>query len=307
MYPVLSVIILNFNTRNFLEQCLQSVAESKGFNAGELEVIVVDNGSTDGSKEMVLSSRAKSRDPTRKLLARNDVILIENKTNLGFEGGNNAGIKQAKGKYLLLLNSDTTVYSDTLIKMVKFADGLPELGAATCRVELPSGKIDPACHRGFPTPGSAFTYLSGLEKIFPRLRLFSGYHQGWKNLDEPHQVDVIAGSFFLIPKKVADKVGLLDESFFMYGEDIDWCWRIKQAGYQIWYNPEAKIIHYKKQSGRARGQMSEVRGQRSEVRRRADFHFVYTMEQFYRKHYIEKYPKLVNWLVLASINFWKRI
>ncbi len=289
--PLLSVIILSFNTRNFLEQCLQAVAESKGFNMGEMEVIVVDNGSTDGSVDFAAKFKVQS--------SKFKVSLIKNKENIGFAGGNNVGIRQARGKYVLLLNSDTTVYSDALIKMVKFAQGLPKLGAATCRVELPGGKIDPACHRGFPTPGNAFTYLSGLEKIFPRSRLFSGYHQGWKNLDEPHQVDVIAGSFFLIPKKVVGRVGLLDESFFMYGEDIDWCYRIKQAGFEIWFNPEIKILHYKKQSGRAKNKNQKAKS-------RADYHFVYTMEQFYRKHYMKKYPRLVSWLVLGCLGLAKR-
>jgi GT2 family glycosyltransferase len=190
--------------------------------------------------------------------------------------------------------------------MVKFADGLPKLGAATCRIELPSGKIDPACHRGFPTPWNALAYIFGLEKLFPKLKIFGGYHQGWKNYSSPHEVDVISGAFFMIPRKVIDKVGLLDESFFMYGEDIDWCFRIKQAGFEIWYNREVKILHYKKQSGRDKKDEGRRTKDEGIIKRQAEYHFAHTMEQFYRKHYVDKYPRLVNWVVLLAINIWKK-
>lgn len=285
MSPLLSVIILSYNTNELLRGCLVSVMNSTGFAPGELELIVVDNHSADGSAEMV----------------RNDftqVKLINSRTNVGYSAGNNIGITAARGKYILLLNSDTLVEAGTLRTMVDVAGSLRNLGALTCRVQLPNGQLDPACHRGFPTPWNAFTYLAGLEKLFPMSHIFGGYHQGWQDLTIPHEVDAITGAFFLTSRRVIDKVGLLDEQFFMYGEDIDWCWRIKQAGYRVMFHPAAKIIHFKKQSGRAR-QFDP------HARKEAQRHFLDTMEQFYRKHYLKKYPAYVSALILSVLRVWR--
>ena len=179
------------------------------------------------------------------------VICIQNGKNLGFAAGNNPGIRRAKGRYILLLNSDTEVDADTFAKMLSYMDKNENVGASTCKVMLPTGDIDPSCHRGFPTPWASITYLLKLEKLFPTSVLFGQYHQGYKGLTTIHEVDCIVGAFFMVRANVIKKVGLLDEDYFMYGEDIDWCYRIKKAGWKIMFSPQTSILHRKKQSGRS--------------------------------------------------------
>jgi len=175
-------------------------------------------------------------------------------------------------------------------------------GAMTCRVELSGGKIDPASHRGFPTPWNAFCYFSGLEKLFSKSKLFSGYHHGWKNFEKTHQIDVCSGAFLLTRKKVIGKIGLLDEDFFMYGEDIDWCFRIKKTGLEVFYYPHTKIIHYKGQSGRKKILDKDISNDISKkIKKTSKRNFYETMKLFYEKHYKNKYPKIVYWLVLGGI------
>lgn len=287
MTPKLSVVILSYNTKQLLKQCLDSVFKSKGFDTKELDVIIVDNNSSDGSIGLVNKKFTQAK-------------LIKNEKNIGFSAGNNIGIKDSRGKYVLLLNSDAVVYPETLISMIRMIEKDGQIGAGTCRLELLDGHLDPACHRGFPTPWNAFCYFVGLEKLFPRSRLFGGYHQGWKNPIEIHEVDVISGAFFLVRREVIDKVGLLDERFFIYGEDIDWCYRIKQAGYKIIFNPRVKALHFKKQSGRAHTSDTFIR-------KSTRYHFIDTMELFYQKHYLNIYPRIINWLVLTTLNLVKKI
>lgn len=279
--PLLSIIIVSYNTKGLLEECLQSVYKSKGIDKKELEVIVVDNNSTDESCEMVGNKFTQ-------------VKLIENKENIGFSAGNNIGIKSAKSEYILLLNSDVVVGTGTIRSMVDFMNQNPNVGAATCRVELSNRKLDPACHRGFPTPWNAFSFFLGLEKMFPKGRIFGGYHQTWKDVSEIHEVDVISGAFFLVRKCVIDKVGLLDEQFFMYGEDIDWCYRIRQEGWKIFFNPQVTTLHHKKQSGRGQNRDKDLK-------KRAHASFIDTMWQFYQKHYAKRYPFFITWLVKAGV------
>ena len=266
----LSIIIVNFNTKGYLKQTLQSIKVSH--DKFEKEVIVVDNASTDGSVTLA---------------------TIKNEHNLGYAAANNQGIRKARGEYILLLNSDTKLFSDTLQTMVQYMDYHPQVGVSTCAVELENGNLDPASHRGFPTPWSSFAYLSGLEKMFPKSRLFGQYHQGWQDIDQPHEIDTPAGAFYLTRKKVVDQVGLLDERYFMYAEDIDWSLRIKRAGWKIMYIPYTKIIHFKKQSGRASSS--------AQLRQKTSAHFFDTMKLFYDKHYSHKYPWIIRWLTLSGI------
>jgi GT2 family glycosyltransferase len=233
----LSVIILNFNTVGLTRICLESLKKSK-LGRFTMEIIVCDNASTDKTDLMV-----KKEFP--------GVIFIQNGKNVGFAAGNNPGIRKAKGRYVLLLNSDTEVPSDTLAAMITFMDAHPAAGAATCKLLLPDGSMDPACHRGLLTPWVAFSYVLKLEKLFPKTQLFGEYHQGYKPLYNAHEVDCISGAFFMVRESVIRKVGGLDEDYFMYAEDIDWAYRIKKAGWQIWFNPSVTILHKKKQSGRA--------------------------------------------------------
>lgn len=281
----LSLIILNYNTRDLLRSCLQSIHNSQS-TIHNLEVIVVDNASNDGSLEMIKNDFPK-------------IKLITNHQNYGFAKGNNIGIKEAKGKYILLLNSDTVVEKDTLPMMVKFMEDNPMVGVATCRVELSDGTLDPACHRGFPTPWASLTYFLGLEKLFPKSKLFAQYHQTYKNLNKAHEIDSPTGAFYLIRREVIEQVGLLDEDYFMYGEDLDWSYRIKKAGWKIMYAPDVKITHFKKQSGQANVDPLE--------QKKATDYFYQTMKLFYQKHYQDKYPFFVNWLMIWGIELRSRI
>jgi hypothetical protein len=275
----LSIIIVNFNTKDITRACLDSIAKWREGRAWE--IIVVDNGSTDDSRDML-----------KKLT---DITLILNKKNLGFAKANNCGIKIAKGKYILLLNSDTEIRQDSIQTMLRFMDGHLKAGAATCRLDLVSGVMDPACHRGFPTPWASLTYLSGLEKLFPASRIFARYHMGYKDMTIPHQVDCISGAFFLARREAIDEVGLLDEDYFMYAEDIDWAYRFKTHGWEVWFNPEASVLHKKKQSGRA-----NILRSRQVITER---YFHMSNWLFYKKHYEKKYGPIVS----LCINVFYRI
>lgn len=278
----LSVIILNYNTVDLTRICLQTVFANK-LATYKMEVIVCDNASSDGSLEMV-----KKEFP--------QVILIDNKKNLGFAAGNNPGIKKAKGRYVLLLNSDTEVPPKTFSSMIRFMDEHPHAGASTCKLLLTDGSMDPACHRGFPTPWVAFTYLSKLETLFPQTRTFGEYHQLYKNVATVHEVDCISGAFFMVRKEVITEVGVMDEDYFMYGEDIDWAYRIRKAGWTIMYNPFVTILHKKKQSGRAN--ILKKRRVTTEIY----FHKYNWL--FYKKHFAKKYPlitPLVNIFYLIRL------
>jgi len=231
--PKLSVVIVNFNVRHFLEQCLQSV-----IRAGKdipLEIFVVDNNSVDGSV-----ARIKAAFP--------DVILIENHENLGFSKANNQAIRKASGEYILLLNPDTVVEEDTFAKVIRFMDEHPDSGALGVKMIDGKGHFLPESKRALPTPWVSFYKISGLSALFPKSEKFGRYHLGYLNPDQIHQVDVLPGAFMLLRQGTLKKTGLLDETFFMYGEDIDLSFRITQAGYHNYYFPETTIIHYKGES-----------------------------------------------------------
>ncbi len=268
----LSIVILSFNTRQLLRAALASVFKSR-LDHNQLEVIVCDNGSTDGSVTMVKKDFPQ-------------VVVIANGRNLGFAAGNNTGIRRARGRYILLLNSDTEVSSTAIAQMLKFMDQNPLVGAATCKLVLANGAMDPACHRGFPTPWVALTYFLGLEGLFPRSQWFGGYHQGYKDLSQIHEVDIISGAFFLVRREVVKQVGLLDEDYFFYGEDMDWAFRIRRAGWKIMFNPHIRVLHHKKQSGRAHA--DRVR------RRQTQIYFYRYNKLFYQKNYAQSYP---SWMM----------
>lgn len=278
----LSVVILNYNTMELTRTCLATVLSS---NLGpyKMEVIVCDNGSTDGSVPM--------------LKEFSGISVIQNGKNVGFAAGNNPGLKKAKGRYLLLLNSDTELPMDTLREMITYMDETPEAGAATCKLLLPDGSMDPACHRGFPTPWAAFTYLTKLEKLFPHTALFGQYHQGYKDITTIHEVDCIVGAFFMVRRAVIDDVGYLDEDYFMYGEDIDWAYRMKSKGWKIMFNPTVTMLHKKKQSGR-----SNIHKKR---RLTTEIYFHRYNWLFYTKNYSKKYNPILTFCV--NTFYWLRI
>ncbi|WP_116127457.1 glycosyltransferase family 2 protein [Lewinella sp. IMCC34183] len=239
----LSIVIVSYNVRYFLEQCLLSVARAtEGLTA---ETWVVDNNSADGSVEMV-----RRRFPWVKVIA--------NPHNPGFSVANNQALRQARGRYVLLLNPDTLVEEDTFHRCYAFAEAHPDLGGLGVRMIDGSGRYLPESKRGLPTPWVAFTKAFGLARLFPRSRRFGHYHLGYLAEDETHAVEVLAGAYMWMRAAALEQVGLLDETFFMYGEDIDLSYRLTQGGYRNYYYPGTSIIHYKGESTK-RGSLNYVR------------------------------------------------
>lgn len=231
----LSIIIVNYNVRHFLEQALLSV--QRAIATLDAEVFVVDNNSVDGSVAMLYD-----KFPWVKVIA--------NKKNLGFSKGNNLAIRQAQGKYILLLNPDTVVEEDTFTKIIEFMDATPDAGALGVKMYNGEGKFLPESKRALPTPWVAFYKIFGLSRLFPKSKKFGKYHLTYLNPDEIHQIEVLSGAFMFMRKSVLDEIGYLDEDFFMYGEDIDLSYRVTKAGYHNYYYPHTKIIHYKGESTR---------------------------------------------------------
>ncbi len=271
----LSVVIVNYNVEHFLEQCL--IAVRNGLRHIESEIIVVDNNSVDGSLEM-LSDKFP------------EVQVIANKKNLGFARANNQAIKIANGEFILMLNPDTVVEADTFEKVIRFMETHPDAGGLGVKMVDGSGKFLPESKRGLPTPSAAFYKIFGFANLFPHSKRFSAYYAGHLNEDEIHEVDVLAGAFMLIRKTVLDKTGLLDESFFMYGEDIDLSYRIMKAGYKNYYFPETRILHYKGESTK-KSSTNYV------------LVFYKAMLIFARKHFTGKNARLLTLFIRISIYF----
>ncbi len=291
----LSVIIVSYNTINLLRDCLQSIKKAIKPQQG-WEIIVVDNASRDGSAQMV-----KTEFP--------DTTLIRNKSNLGFAAANNIGVKKSLGNYVLFLNSDTKVDRDSLVKPLKFLKKHPDVGAITVKLLLPNGNIDPDNHRGFPTPWTSASHFLGLNRLFPRSRFFNNYFQSYKNFESIHQIDVAAGSYLMMPRKLFERVGGWDEKYFFYGEDIDLCYQIHQAGKKILYYPKVKVIHYKGASSGLRKESAKITHQPKSVRVRAARESIRAMKIFYRKFYRNRYPTMLTWFILTGIELkgWFRI
>jgi len=229
-----SIIIVNWNTRDILRNCLQSVYEQAG--KVNFEVIVVDNASTDDSAQMV-----KTEFP--------HVILIENSENKGFAAANNQGIAVARGRYVLLLNSDTVIQSNAIAKTVSFADAHPDAAVVSCRVLNPDRTLQPTCFM-FPSILNMLLSTSYLYKLFPKSKFFGRERMTWWNRNDIREVDVVTGCFMLVRQDAIKKVGSLDEQFFMYGEETDWCYRFKRAGWKVMFTPVCEIIHLGGQSSR---------------------------------------------------------
>ena len=297
----LSVVIVNYNVREFLEQALRSVERaSDGLG---VEVFVVDNNSVDGSVEMV-----RTHFPT--------VQIIANEHNGGFGWANNQAIRQARGRYLLILNPDTIVQEDTLGTLVRFMDTHPEAGAVGCQILNPDGTFAPESRRAFPTPRVAFFRMTGLSRLFPKSRLLGQYNLTYLPIDAVAEVDALSGSCMLVrhtalyfartdeqgearhhaqpatcnpqPAEAGTGAGLFDEHFFMYGEDLDWCYRIQQAGWKIFYTPETRIIHYKGESTK-KGELRYVKL------------FYGAMLRFAEKHLQHRHSRLFLWLLHLGV------
>jgi N-acetylglucosaminyl-diphospho-decaprenol L-rhamnosyltransferase len=298
----LLIVIVNYNTRDLLRDCLASIYESRGDFS--YEVCVVDNGSRDNSAAMVRQEFPQAQ-------------LIEIPVNQGYAYANNLGLK-AFGfqnsppaqhpcpepfgfaqdapdeelsapvpRYALLLNADTLLPPSALQDMLDFMEAHPEAGAAGPRLVREDGSLDLACRRGFPTP-SAFVYrMMGLSKLFPKSRRFGRYNLTYLDPDELTEVDSVVGAFMLVRAEAIRQVGLLDETFFLYGEDLDWAYRIRKAGWKIYYNPQVTVLHVKAASTRHS--------------RRARYEFFRAMDIFYRKHYADTTPLWLHWLIISGI------
>ncbi|MFT6715724.1 MAG: GT2 family glycosyltransferase [Saprospiraceae bacterium] len=269
----LSVIIVNYNVQYFLEQCLHSVFDAT--KNVETEVFVVDNNSVDGSTAMV-----KLKFP--------QVKLIESKINTGFSKGNNIAIKESCGEYVLLLNPDTLVEEDTFEKVVDFMDKHPVGGGLGVKMVDGKGVFLPESKRSLPTPLVAFYKIFGLSNLFPKSKRFGRYHLGHLSNEENHEVEILSGAFMMLRKSVLDKVGLLDEQFFMYGEDVDLSYRIIKEGYKNYYCADTRIIHYKGESTK-KSSVNYV------------FIFYNAMIIFAKKHFSNKNAAMFSFLIKIAI------
>jgi O-antigen biosynthesis protein len=269
----LSIIIVNYNVKHFLEQCLHSVYSA--VKSLEVEIFVVDNNSVDGSCLMV-----EQKFP--------DVRLISNTENVGFAKANNQAVKQSKGEFILLLNPDTFVQEDTLLKCCKFMRIHPEAGGLGVKMIDGKGNFLPESKRSLPTPAVAFYKVFGLSALFPKSKIFGRYHLGYLDKEKTHEVEILAGAFMFLRKNVLDKVGILDETFFMYGEDIDLSYRIIKSGFKNYYYSDTAIIHYKGESTK-KGSINYV------------VVFYKAMIIFANKHFSVKNAQLYKFLINIAI------
>ncbi len=279
----LGIVIVNYNVCDLLRGCLQSVLASQGDLT--FAVCVVDNGSMDGSADMVAAEFPQVR--------------LVRAQNCGYAAGNNLGLQAlgfypgeqaspAHPRYALLLNPDTVLPPLALSQMLAFVAERPQAGIAGPRLVRSDGSLDLACRRGFPTPEVAFYRMSGLSRLFPRSPRFGRYNMTYLSPDVTTEVDAVVGAFMLIRGEVIEQVGLLDERYFMYAEDLDFCYRAKKHGWQVWYNAEVTVLHYKGESSRQRSALANV-------------HFYRTMRLFHDKHFRDESSFLVNWLIHGSV------
>jgi N-acetylglucosaminyl-diphospho-decaprenol L-rhamnosyltransferase len=277
------IVIVNYNVCDLLRDCLRSVLASQGDFA--FEVCVVDNGSADGSADMVAAEFPQ--------------VCLVRAQNGGYAAGNNLGLqalgfglgekaKPSHPRHALLLNPDTVLPPLALAQMLAFVADRHQAGVAGPRLVRSDGSLDWACRRSFPTPEVAFYRLSGLSRLFPRSPRFGRYNMTYLSPDVTTEVDSVVGAFMLIRGEVIDQVGLLDERYFMYAEDLDFCYRAKQQGWQVWYNAGVTVLHYKGQSSRQQSALANV-------------HFYRTMRLFHDKHFRDQSPFLVNWLIHGAV------
>jgi hypothetical protein len=270
---VLSIVIVNYNTEKFLQKCIGSVyAETTRI---PFDVLVVDNNSMDASTSIV----------------RQDfpiVNLIENTENGGFAKANNQAIAKCDGKYILLLNPDTLILNNAIEKTIDFMEENPTIGICGCKVLNEDGTLQLACRRSIPTPSVAFFRLVGLSRLFPKSKFMARYNLTYLDPDKTHEVDAVSGAFLMIRKKIVETIGGLDEMFFMYGEELDWCLRTKKAGWKVMYYPKAEIIHYK-------GECSKFN------HRKAALEFHRSMYLFHKKHFAGNCNPIINFIIYTGI------
>ncbi len=275
----LTVIVVPYKAKEKLEIALGALyASVVNF---EYEVIIVDNLPSSGTQELIQT----------KYLSRPELAsittYIPNSENVGFPKANNQGLKISKGSYKLLLNPDTKVSPETFQVMMDFMESRPDVGMATCKLVKADGTLDKACRRSFPDPWVSFFRLSGLSLIFPKNKILAKYNLSYLPVDQEAEVDSCSGAFTFVSPDCYEKIGLLDEDYYMYGEDLDWCFRAKENGFKVWYYPKTQTIHY--------------RGQSSRQNPFALYAFHDAMWIFYKKHLYKKYPLPFSWLVWVGI------
>lgn len=278
----LAIIIVNYNTATLLQDCLTSIEHSHGKYT--IKTCVVDNASTDESVAMV-----KTNFP--------NVAVIVSPENGGFSKANNLGLchfrfglnQTGYARYALLLNPDTRLLPDTLATMLYFMDKNPTVGMAGPKLILPDGSLDLACRRSFPSPEVSFYHMSGLAKLFPHHARFARYNLTHLHPDERAEVDSVVGAFMMVRGAAIAQAGLMDETYFMYGEDLDWAFNVKQYGWKVVYNPAATVLHIKRAASRHSS--------------KAQVEFYRAMKLFYQKHYAATTPLWLHYLILLGIHF----
>jgi GT2 family glycosyltransferase len=273
--PLVSAIVVSFNVRPLLMDCLRAFYACSDVPS---EAVVVDNASSDGSAEAVASEFPEAK-------------LIRQPYNVGFGRANNAGLQQAEGRFILLLNPDVTVMPGCVGRMADFLLVRPDVGAVGPRLQRPDGTPDLAARRGFPTPSAAFYRLSGLSRVFPNNEKFNRYNMGYLPPSEMHEIDAGTAACLMVRRAAVDRVGFFDPDYFMYGEDLDLCYRLKTGGWKVFYLPTAKAVHLK---GESTKQQTD----------RMLWEFHRAMWTFHHKHYAADLPAFKNGLVWASI--WAR-
>lgn len=274
----LEIIILTYNSEFWLKKTLTTLKQFYLDKTSlSVSVTVVDNNSEDNSIEVL----------------RRDypwVKRVELHKNIGFAAANNIALAQVTASYAMLLNSDVECTTESNFdELIEYMNDHPKVGAITPKIIFKSGNIDPGSHRGEPKPWASLTYFLGLEKLFPKNKLFSQYHQWYKILGAIHTIDACSGAAMIIRMSNAKTVGLMDEQFFMYAEDLDWCKRIRESGHTIIFYPFVTIIHHKYKSG--------IKGSSIQIARKTRRHFYDTMLQYYDKHYRQSYPELFRTII----------
>lgn len=286
----LSIIILSYNVKSLLLDCIRSIYEQNGKE--DFDIIVVDNASTDNSAQLISKLYPK-------------IKIIRNKSNIGFSAGNNKALPYIRTDYVLFLNPDTIVINGAIRKSLAFLETHTRIGALTCRINLPDGSLDKSCHRGLPTPWNAFCYFIGLSELFPKSKLFSEYTASYLNLATTHKVDCANGAFFMVRKIAGEQVGWWDEDYFWNGEDVEFCYRLKEKQWNIIYFPEVQIIHFKGSSSGL--QISRKTIVSRKITLRSAKSATQAMRIFYRKHYFANQSFFVKQLSLAGIAILEKI
>jgi N-acetylglucosaminyl-diphospho-decaprenol L-rhamnosyltransferase len=277
--PSVSISIVHYETPDLLVRCLTALRESEGI--GSWEVRVVDNGS-------------RGFDPRTYASILPNLEIIQNAENRGFAVASNQGLRSAGGRYVLLLNPDAIVEPHAIAAVVEYLDSHPDVGCATARLVMPDGRLDLACRRSFPTPAVAFFRMTMLSRVFPRSRRFGRYNLSYLPDTLECEIDAPCGAFMMVRSSVVEEIGLLDEAYFMYGEDLDWAFRIKAAGWRIVYLPSA-VVHHVKRASSSRNRERTIRW------------FHESMRRFYNAHYRQAYPRGVTSAVMFAIGLRERI